>query len=115
MMTGMFSIFAERRQLERFVLRGNVSHRRDRRLHDENVRAGFLGDCREALGLLRNGTDGGEHAGFLQFLNASAIKSSLIGSSVKLLNERGDFVLVGLDDFVRTSPDFRSASERLRD
>src|SRR4030095_2479701 len=43
-------------QVERLVLRRNVSHRRNRALYDENVCAGLLGDLTELGRSLRNGT-----------------------------------------------------------
>src|ERR1700730_3502528 len=48
-------------QIERLVLRRNVSHRRNCALYDENVRASLLGDLAEFGRSLRNGTNRRQH------------------------------------------------------
>src|SRR5437016_4757000 len=49
-------------QIERLVLRRNVSHRRHRALYDENVRTSLLRDLAEFGRSLRNGTNRRQHA-----------------------------------------------------
>ena len=74
-------------KLERLVLRGNVAHGGDGGLHHEKIRAGFLGDRAESLGLLRNGTDRREHAACFEFLNAAADQLLLDRLEVNLLDQ----------------------------
>jgi hypothetical protein len=64
---------------------------------------GFLRDGGEALGLLRDGTDGGEHAALAQFLHAPGDQFLLDRLGVNFLDLLGDVFLVGLDDLASTS------------
>ena len=64
---------------------------------------GLLGDAAEALGLLRNGTDGGQHAGGLQFLDAPGDQLLLDRLGIDLLNEAVTSSLPALTICSRTS------------
>ena len=81
-------------------------HGRDGALNDENIRAGFLRDRAESLGLLRNGADGGEHARFLQFLNARGDQVFLDRLEVDLLDSAVTSALSASTIFSRTSGGF---------
>ena len=78
-----------------------MPHGRDGALHDKNIGAGFLRDGAESLCALRNRADGGRHARVLDFANARRDQIFLDRFLVNFLQERGDFDLVGLDDFLQ--------------
>src|SRR5437870_6364031 len=67
-------------QIERLVLRRNVSHRRHRALYDENVRTSLLRDLAEFGRSLRNGTNRRQHAAVFNLAHRSEEHTSELQS-----------------------------------
>src|SRR2546423_4782108 len=91
-------------QVERFIFRGNVAHSRNGALDDEYIRASFLRDPAELIGLLRNRTYRSDRAAVFDLLHAGRDKIFLDWFLVNFLEERGDFRFVGFDDFLQNFP-----------
>src|SRR4029077_13637130 len=88
-------------QVERLVLRRNVSHRRNRALHDENVRASLLSDLAKFGRSLRNGTNRRQYAAVFNLAYTCRDEIFLNGFLVDSLQQRSDLGFIGFDDFLQ--------------
>ena len=88
-------------EIERLIFSRKMAHRRNRALHNKNIRARFLRDGAEFDRALRNRADGRDRASVFDLADARRDQILLHRFLVNFLQQRGHFRFVGLDNFLQ--------------
>ena len=89
-------LLAKFSEIHDLIRLGNMAHRRHRRLHHKNIRAGFLCDLAEFLSSLRDRTHRAQHTGFFDLLDTFGDQFFADGLHIKSLHQLGRFFWSGL-------------------